>query len=71
MKRIKIIYAWKMVGCYEDGTELVVGGVDEEDCMYKLIQQQESSGNLEWYSGYCDEDYADGEYIGRENFIYE
>lgn len=66
-----IKYAWKMIGRYADGTEFTVGGVDEEDCMYKLIYQQDSFGDLEWYSGYCDEDYVDGEYIGRENFIYE
>ena len=39
--------------------------------MYKLIELQEKHGELTWYSGVCDEDYVDGEYIGRENFIYD
>lgn len=68
---MKIIYPWKMVGRYADGYEAEVGGMDEDHCMCKLANLQESHGELEWYSGYCDEDYADGEYIGRENFIYE
>lgn len=28
-------------------------------------------GELTWYSGVCDENYVDGEYVGRENFIYD
>ena len=48
-----------------------VGSFDEEDCMMKLIAKQEKHGELTWYSGVNDEDYVDGEYVGRENFIYE
>lgn len=39
--------------------------------MYELIEKQKQHGNLVWYSGVTDEDYVDGEYIGRDNFIYE
>jgi len=68
---VNIIYPWKMVGEYEDGEEEEVGGFDEEHCMQKLIDLQEEHGELTWYSGYSDEDYANGEYIGRENFVYD
>ena len=68
---MEFLYPWKMVGRYEDDEEIVVGGFDEEDCMDKLCQLQEKHGALTWYSGYCNEDYENGEYIGRENFIYE
>lgn len=69
--KITIIYPWKMVGRYADGEEITVGGFDEEDCMNKLFELMEKHGNLEWYSGYSDEDYVAGEYVGRENFIYD
>lgn len=65
------MYPWKMVGEYEDGYSAEVGGEDEYDCMGKLIDLQEKHGKLTWYGGLCDEDYMDGEYIGKDNFIYE
>lgn len=68
---IKILTPWKMVGRYADDEEIIVGGYDEEDCMYKLIAKQEQHGELVWYTGINDEDYVDGEYVGRENFIYD
>lgn len=68
---VDYIYPWKMVGRYEDDYEAEIGGNNEEDCMCKLIDLQEKHGNLVWYSGYCDEDYVAGEYIGEENFIYD
>lgn len=68
---INVLYPWKMVGRYEDDFEITVGGFDESDCMGKLIDLQEKHGKLEWYSGFSDEDYEAGEYIGRENFIYD
>lgn len=68
---MQILYPWKMVGRYTDDEEVIVGGFDEEDCMYKLCELQDKHGAMVWYSGYSDEDYVDGEYIGRENFIYE
>ena len=61
---------WKMVGRYADDEEIYVCGCDEEDCIYKLIELQEKHGELTWYSGVCDEDYVDGEYVGREKFVY-
>ena len=68
---MKICFPWRMVGRYADDEEIYVGGYDEEDCMCKLIDKQEKHGELTWYSGVNDEDYVDGEYIGRENFIYD
>ena len=62
---------WKMIGRFADDEEIVVGGHDEEFCMQKLIDLTDEHGELEWYSGYCDEDYESGQYIGRENFIYD
>lgn len=67
---VKICYPWKMCGRYEDNFESTIGGYNEEDCMEKLIDLQEKHGALERYSGFCDEDYKAGEYIGKENFIY-
>lgn len=68
---MKICFPWRMVGRYADDEEIYVGGCDEEDCMRKLIDKQKKHGALTWYSGVNDEDYVDGEYIGRENFIYD
>ena len=66
-----ILYPWKMVGSYEDDYSSDVGGENEHDCIYKLIILQKFHGKLVWYSGFCDEDYVNGEYVGRENFIYD
>lgn len=66
-----ILYPWKMAATYEDGEEIEMGGNSEEDCMQKLIDLQDKHGNMTWYSGVTDEDYANGEYIGRDNFIYD
>lgn len=68
---MKILWPFKMVGIYEDDYEAEVGGFDEEDCMYKLISLMDKHGQLTWYSGYCDEDYVDGFYVGRDNFQYQ
>lgn len=66
-----LCFPWKMVGQYTDGQEIAVSGFSEEDCMAKLIALAEKHGDLTWYSGVTDENYASGEYIGRENFIYD
>lgn len=68
---VQLIWKWKMIGRYADGEELTVGGFDESECMSKLIDLREQHGELTWYSGFSDEDYEAGEYIGAENFIYE
>lgn len=68
---MNIVWPWKMVGRYTDGEEITVCGYSEDDCMNKLISLMEKHGDLTWYSGVSDEDYADGEYIGAENFIYD
>lgn len=66
-----ILTPWKMYGEYEDGTEIVVGGFNEYDCMDKLCYRQREHGELMFYTGINNEDYVDGEYIGRDNFIYD
>lgn len=68
---MKVLYPWKMIGRYADDEEIEAGGFDEEDCMTRLISKIEKHGDLVWYSGVSDEDYVAGEYIGRENFIYD
>lgn len=68
---VNVNYPWKMIGRYANDKEVIVGGFDEEDCMNKLINLIKRNGELVWYSGYTDEDYEAGEYIGRENFIYD
>lgn len=64
-----VLEPWRVCGEYKDGFTVTVGGNNEEDCMEKLIELIDKHGDLIWYSGYHDDDYANGEYIGRENFI--
>lgn len=71
IKSSQLKYPFMMLGEYADGYSTECGGDDEEDCMYRLIQLQDKHGDLTWYSGLTNEDYTDGEYIGRENYIYE
>lgn len=66
-----ILEPFRMCGRFADDLEVTVGGNDENDCMEKLCDMEELHGELVWYSGYTDEDYANGEYIGRENFKYD
>lgn len=66
-----IYYPWKMVARYSDGEEIEVSGNSEEDCMEKLADLEDKHGEMTWYSGVSDEDYQSGEYIGRDNFIYD
>lgn len=68
---MQILYPFIFLAEYEDGTSLRFYGNNEEDCMYKVTEAIEEHGDCVWYSGYNDEDYVAGEYIGRENMIYE
>ena len=68
---MKICPPWKMIGHYADGEEIEVGGNNEEECVEKLCALEEKHGWLNWYTGITDEDYQAGEYIGRDNFIYD
>jgi len=68
--RFNLKWPWKMVGRYADGEEVEVSGNDEEECMGKLIDIEDKHGEMTWYSGVTDEDYQFGEYVGRNNFIY-
>lgn len=66
-----VLEPWRMCGEYKDGFTVTVGGSNEESCMNLLVELELKHGELTWYSGYSDEDYASGEYIGRENFKYD
>lgn len=66
-----ILEPFRMCGRFVDDFEVTVGSNDESDCMEKLGELTEQHGELVWRSGYVDEDYANGEYIGRENFKYD
>jgi hypothetical protein len=68
---LSICFPFKFEGRFADGLEVIVSGNDEESCICRLVELADNHGGLEWYSGYCDEDYENGEYIGRDNFIYE
>lgn len=62
---------FKFYAEYSGGTSRYFHGSSEEDCICQIIEAQEIFGDLEYYTGVCDEDYEAGEYVGRENFIYE
>lgn len=65
---LPLVTSWKMVADYEDGERFFFHGNSEEDCMNGIADQAEKHGQCTWYSGCSDEDYVDGEYIGRDNF---
>lgn len=67
----RVMYPCIMLGEFEDGYSTEMPGADIGDCLWKLDKLQDKHGELIWYSGLNDEDYVDGEYVGRENFIYE
>lgn len=67
----RLVTAWKMVAEYEDGEMLYFHGDNEDECMVEISNKEEIHGKCTWYSGYSDEDYVDGEYVGRENFIFD
>ena len=66
-----IMHPWKIYAEYADGFSKTFEGNDEDDCMWKVGKAVEEHGECTFYTGVSDEDYVDGEYIGRENFIYE
>lgn len=66
-----ICYPWKIYAEYEDGEELLFTGNDEAECMGKAIAAEDRHGRIVAYGGVCDEDYVSGEYVGRDNFIYD
>ena len=69
--RIEILWPWKMAARFADDYETIVCGNDEDACICKIADLAEQHGECVWYSGVCDDDYMDGEYVGAENFIYE
>lgn len=67
---MKILYPYKLWARYKDDYEILIEGNNEDDCISKMAGMIGKHGEVTWYSGYCDEDYVDGEYVGRENFIH-
>ena len=68
---MKLLWPYKLCVRFKDDYEVVINGNSDEDCICKMGDMQDIHGEVTWYSGYCDEDYVDGEYVGRENFVYE
>lgn len=66
-----ILEPFRMCGRFADNYEVTIGGNDENDCMCGLTVMTEQHGELVWWSGYRDEDYENGEYIGQGNFVYD
>ena len=68
---MEILWPWKMEARFDDDFEIEVCGNSDEECIEKIANLQGQHGECVWYSGVCNEDYVDGEYVGAENFIYE
>ena len=66
---MKILTPWLMFGEYADGYECYKGGLNEEDCMRKLIAVENTGnhGSLVFYTGVNDEDYINGELISYDS----
>lgn len=61
---------WKMYAEYEDGTSLYFFGDSEEDCMCSIEELTCKHGDCTYYTVIDDENYSNGKYIGKDNFIY-
>lgn len=59
-------HPWKMIGRYEDGEEVIVGGSDAEDCTRKLLALEQLHGGNVSICGVSDDCYEHGRYIGKE-----
>lgn len=66
---MKLLYPWKVWGRYEDDYETIADGFSEQECV-EALANLEGHGELVNYGGLCDDDYVDGEYIGRENIVF-
>jgi len=67
---MRIMSKWRMYAEFADGSGHYYSAGSEEDCMYLIASDQAKHGECLMYTGVNDEDYVDGEYVGRENFIY-
>lgn len=64
-------YNFEMYAEYEDGYSCYIYGEDEESCMYEIGVLVDKHKECIYYTAVNDEDRTDGEWIGRENYIYE
>lgn len=64
-------WKFKFYAEYEDGSSFYFYGNSEEQCVQEIADSMENFGKCTYYTGVNDEDRVDGEWVGRENFIYE
>jgi hypothetical protein len=64
-------YNFEMYAEYEDGYSCYIYGEDEENCMYEIGLLMDKHKTCTYYTSVNNEDRTDGEWIGRENYIYE
>lgn len=62
VRKMKELTPFRMLGRFEDGEEIFVGGLNEADCMRKLISihDNRAHGELRFYTAVTDENYQDG-----------
>lgn len=65
------IYPFAMTARYADDSEFFIYGQSEDDCICEIARLTEIHGECTWFSGITNEDREWGEWIGRENFIYD
>lgn len=61
---------YKMCGKFADGTEILISGTTQSECMTKLfiIDENQAHGNLLSCEGVTDENYTDG-YLHVHNSV--
>lgn len=68
---VRVHYPSKFYAEFNDGERRYYVGFSEEECIENIANDADDHGGIDYYTGVNDEDYVDGEYVGRENFIYE
>ena len=64
--KMKKPFPWKMIGRFEDGEEIIVGGRDATDCTQKLQALEQQHGDAVSISDVTDDRYDRGRYIGKK-----
>lgn len=63
-------YHFEMYAEYEDDYSCYIYDEDEESCMCTIAELTNEHGSCVYYTGVESEDRTCGEWIGRENYIY-
>ena len=58
---------WKFYAEYADGSEIYFEGRSEEDCIGQIADAEKEHGKCLFYTGVNDDEYIDGEYVGRDD----